>query len=44
MRFTCNREQLVQAVSTVERAVPTRDVDESPERHIAGGAAKSGCS
>src|SRR5690606_7019236 len=28
MRFTCNREQLVQAISTVERAVPTRDVDD----------------
>lgn len=29
MRFVCNREQLVQAVSTVERAVPTRDVEEA---------------
>lgn len=29
MRFICSREQLVQAISTVERAVPTRDVDDS---------------
>lgn len=29
MRFVCSREELVQAVNTVERAVPTRDVDDS---------------
>lgn len=29
MRFICSRDQLVQAVSTVGRAVPTRDVEES---------------
>lgn len=29
MRFICNREELVQAIGTVERAVPTRDVEES---------------
>jgi len=29
MRFVCSREELVQAISTVERAVPTRDVDDS---------------
>lgn len=29
MRFTCNREQLVQAIATVERVVPTRDVNDA---------------
>lgn len=29
MQFICDREQLVQAIGTVERAVPTRDVEES---------------
>lgn len=29
MQFVCDREQLVQAIGTVERAVPTRDVEES---------------
>lgn len=28
MRFACNREQLAEAISTVERAVPSRDVDD----------------
>lgn len=34
MRFTCNREQLVQAVATVERVVPTRDVNDALKESI----------
>lgn len=34
MRFTCNREQLVQAVAAVERVVPTRDIDEALKESI----------
>lgn len=34
MRFTCNREQLVQAVAAVERVVPTRDIDDALKESI----------
>lgn len=34
MRFTCNREQLVQAIATVERVVPTRDVNDALKESI----------
>lgn len=34
MRFTCNREHLVQAIATVERVVPTRDVNDALKESI----------